>query len=142
VRFHSQVINGVNFISMDDIFGTVMPDQVKKFKLEAKKGMPIVLCMHVPFMSQSLYNMSERFWRNSNRKYTDASHKSPRGDFKRQLEDPVTSDFIKYLKKEPSLKAILCGHLHLTMEEDFSATAKQYVVGGNFLYHGQEILFS
>lgn len=142
IRFHSQVINGVNFISMDDVFGTVMPDQVEKFKAEVKKGMPIILCMHVPFFTQKLWNKSVRFWRNSGRKFTDASDKKPSGDFKRQLDDPVTSEFIKYLKKETALKAILCGHSHLTMDDVFSPTATEYVVGGNFICHGQEILFS
>lgn len=29
-----------------------------------------------------------------------------------------------------------------TMQDDFSPTAKQYLVGGNFMFHGQEILFT
>ena len=40
-----------------------------------------------------------------------------------------------------SLKAILCGHMHITIEEEFSPTARQYVVAGNFLFHGREVLF-
>ena len=33
------------------------------------------------------------------------------------------------------------GHLHITVEEQFSPTARQYVVAGNFLLHGREVLF-
>ena len=36
----------------------------------------------------------------------------------------------------------LGGHLHLTVQERFSPTAMQYVIGGNFLFHGQEVLFT
>ena len=38
-------------------------------------------------------------------------------------------------------EAILAGHLHFTAEERFSPTAMQYVVGGNFMFHGREVLF-
>ena len=65
-----------------------------------------------------------------------------RGDFKRQLEDPVTRGFIAYLRKEPLLKGILAGHLHIAVQERFSPTAMQYVVGGNYMFHGQEVLFT
>ena len=40
------------------------------------------------------------------------------------------------------LKGILAGHLHITVQDRFSPTAMQYVVGGNFMFHGQEITFS
>ena len=142
ISIFSKVVNGVNFVSVDDVFGTVTPEQVELFNAEVKKNLPIVLCMHVPFFSQSLWNKSARFWRRSNQKYTDASDIAPGSDFKRQLEDKTTSEFIASLRKEKALKAILCGHLHLTMEDDFSPYAKQYVVGGNFMCHGQEVLFS
>ena len=65
----------------------------------------------------------------------------PKGDYKRQKEDPVTRDFIAYLKGERLLKAILAGHLHITVQDRFSPTAMEYVVGGNFLFCGQEVLF-
>ena len=57
-------------------------------------------------------------------------------------EDSVTREFLAYLKGEPLLKAILAGHLHLAVQERFSPTAIQYVVGGNFMFHGQEIFFT
>ena len=65
----------------------------------------------------------------------------PTGDYLAQKEDKTTREFISYLKQEPLLKAILAGHLHITVEEQFSPTARQYVVAGNFLLHGREVLF-
>jgi hypothetical protein len=32
--------------------------------------------------------------------------------------------------------------LHITAQDRFSPTATQYVVGGNFLFHGQEVTFA
>ena len=45
-------------------------------------------------------------------------------------------------RREPLLKAILAGHMHITIQEKFSSTATQFVVGGNFMFHGEEILFT
>ena len=58
------------------------------------------------------------------------------------MTDVVTRDFIASLRREPLLKAILAGHLHITVQDRFSPTAMQYVVGGNFMFHGQEVLFT
>jgi len=139
-RFSARTINGIDFVCMDDVFGTVQPDLVELFHAEAKKGLPIVLCMHVPFFTDLIWLAHERFW-NSKGRFRSAAVEA-RGDFKRQLEDATTRDFIAYLKREPLLKAILAGHLHITVQDRFSPSAMQYVVGGNFMFHGQEIMFS
>ena len=147
VSLQSTVLNGVNFVTMDDVYGTVTRGQVERFAAEVKKGLPIVLCLHVPFLSDELavahnkYWMGET-WKEASMRFTSADVPAPRGDRKVQLTDPVTRDFIASLRGEPLLKGILAGHLHFTMQDDFSPTAKQYVVGGNYMFHGQEILFS
>ena len=38
VRFQSQVVNDVNFITLDDVYGYVTEEQVNMFKEEVKKG--------------------------------------------------------------------------------------------------------
>lgn len=137
----SQVVNGVNFITLDDVYGYVIPAQVKAFKAEVKKGLPVVLCMHVPFYTEEIWRVSRRFWKMPGMKYTDAAMPEPAGDYLAQLQDRTTREFIARLKKEPLLKAILCGHEHFTFEDRFSPTAMQYIVGPNFFFAGREILF-
>jgi predicted phosphodiesterase len=142
-RFNSRVVNGVNFVCIDDVFGTVQPDQVERFRAEVKKGLPIILCMHVPFVTPHIWRAQRKFWKDGKElKFRSAAIPDASDDYKRQLEDPITRDFIAYLKGEKLLKGILAGHLHITVQERFSPTAVQYVVGGNFLFHGQEITFS
>ena len=141
LSFAATVVNGVNFITLDDVFGTVSAAQVEKFHAEAKKGLPIVLCMHVPFFTDTIWLSHEVFWRNGE-KYSEKTVAEARVDMKRQREDPVTRDFIAYLKGEPLLKAILAGHLHIDVQDRFSPTAMEYVVGGNFMFHGQQVLVS
>ena len=141
-RFHAQTVNGVNFVCLDGVFGTVQPDLVEKFKAEAKKKLPIVLCMHVPFFTDGIWRCDYQYWSGVNKKYRNAAVPDARGDYKRQQTDPTTRDFIAYLKEEKLLKAILAGHLHITVQERFSPTAVQYVVGGNYGFVGQEVLFT
>lgn len=140
ITFHSQIARGVNFITLDDIYGYVTEKQVTLFKEEVKKGIPIVLCMHVPFYSEAMWRFNTRFW-NGKGPYRDAAIPQPSSDYQTQIKDPVTRDFITYLKKEPLLKAILAGHTHFPFEEQFSPTAVQLVVGANFTFSAREILF-
>ncbi len=140
--FASQVVNGVNFVSMDDVYGTVTAEQVKLFAVEVAKGLPIILCLHVPFYTPNIYRLDKKFWTKEGVKFRSAEVPPPSGDYKCQLDDPVTRDFIAALRKEPLLKGILAGHLHITVQDRFSPTAMQYVVGSNFLFHGEEITFA
>jgi Calcineurin-like phosphoesterase. len=140
VRFQSTIMNGVNFITLDDVYGYVTRDQVALFKEEVKKGLPIVLCMHVPFFTDDIWRVTMRFWRDKG-PYRNADIPEPSGDYLNQKEDPVTRDFISYLKTEPLLKAILAGHEHVTFEDRFSPTCMQYLVASNFLFHAREVLF-
>ena len=140
VRFQSQVVNGVNFITLDDVYGYVTKEQVKQFKKEVKKGFPIVLCMHVPFFSDDMWRANVRFWDDKGPMNYSALPEI-KSAYKVQQEDKVTRDFISYLKKQKLLKCILAGHLHYDVQDQFSPTCRQYVVAGSFLFHGEEILF-
>ena len=142
LRLHSRVVNGVNFVTLDSVYGYVCPDQVERFRAEAKKGLPIILCTHVPFYTDGIWRASQKFWSRAGRKFESAAVPDASGDYKAQLADPTTRDFIAYLKTEPLLKGLLAGHLHITAQDRFSPTATQYVVGGNFLFHGQEVTFA
>lgn len=141
ISVSSQVVNGLNFIAMDDVYGTFTSKQVKRFKKEVKKGLPIVLCLHVPLLTDDIWRATIRFWTKAPSRYTNAAVPTINGDYKAQKEDPVTRDFIAYLRQEPLLRCILAGHEHITVEDQFSPTCREYVVGPNFLFHGREVLF-
>ena len=142
ISVQSTEVFGVNFVTMDQVYGFVTAKQVERFAAEVKKGLPIVLCMHVPLFTDHIWLIHERFWRYRWKKFRIDTLPNPNGDYKRQQEDKTTRDFIAYLKSEPLLKGVLTGHLHIAIQDRFSPTAMQYVVGGNFMFHGQEILFT
>ena len=58
-----------------------------------------------------------------------------------QRADKPTLDFIAWIKEQPLLKAILCGHMHRFFEERFSPTAIQYTVGATYQGDAQVIHF-
>ncbi len=132
----STVVNGVNFVALDNVFGTVTTEQATRFEKEAKKGLPLVLCMHCPIMTPKIAQAHDMFWKTRDMKsVTDVSR------WRESYKDATTKDFIAWLRSQPLLKAILAGHLHIDIEDRFSPTAMEYVVGGNFLFHGQELIF-
>ncbi len=143
ISLQSTVVNGVNFVTMDDVYGTVTPRQVERFAAEVKKGLPIVLCLHVPFYSERILRANAHFWNRDRPKFRneDVAGAWFTGDSERQRKDATTQTFLAALRAEPLLKAILAGHVHFTVEDQFSPTAMQYVVGGNFMFHGRELLF-
>ena len=140
ISVHSQVVHGVNFIGFDDVYGTVTEKQAAFIKAEFKKGLPIILCMHVPFYTDNIFRANAKFW-TTKKTYDFGKPIVPSGEDKKQLTDPVTRDLIQFLKKQPLLKGILTGHLHITVEEKFSETATQYVIGGNYGFNAREVLF-
>ena len=46
--FASRVVNGVNFVAIDDVFYYTTEKQAELFEREVEKGLPIVLLCHVP----------------------------------------------------------------------------------------------
>lgn len=147
IAFQSTVVNGVNFITLDDVYGIVTEAQTERFAQEVKRGLPIVLCMHVPIYSDAIAIASYKFWmrgdwKTKSLKFTSAAVPKMSATRRRQTESQVMRDFVAMLRSERLLKAILVGHEHFSMRDDFSPTAKQYIVGGNFMFHGREFLFS
>ena len=138
ISLQSTVVNGVNFVTLNEVVGFVTKNHVERFHAEVKKGLPIILCMHCPFFTPELSRASSKYWQ-FNRKFRQ-DNPGPMNSF--QTNDPVTRDFIAYLKSETLLKGILTGHMHLTASDRFSPTAMQYIVGGNFMFHGEEVLFT
>jgi hypothetical protein len=141
VDFASRIMNGVNFVSIDDTLIDVKgqrgitADHMTKFENEVKKGLPIILCMHVPFRTPSMSMASRQFWGNRGKIFTQANMKViPFGK--------DTEDFIAYLKNVKLLKGILAGHNHFTFEERFSPTAMQYIVAGNYAFTARHVLFT
>lgn len=145
LRFCSKIVNGVNFIAFDDVYYYVAEDLIEKFKKEVEKGLPIVTMCHIPFYTPELFKF-ELYDQKEAWSYTIGvpedvikEHKQER--YRAQIANQTTSEFIAWLKEQSLVKALLCGHLHVNFDEQFSESARQYVVGGNFKGDAYEFTF-
>ena len=145
--FYSKVVNGVNFVAIDDVYYSVTERQHELVEQEMKKGLPVVLLCHVPLYTPKHCEYATK--RNDNgAAYVTGAPLSVTSTYKadptlpedrqwrnrgvQQRADKPTLEFVKWLKEQRQLKAILCGHCHYFYEERFSPTAMQYIVGANY----------
>lgn len=152
----SRVINGVNFVALDDVYYNVTAEQHEAMRREVAKGLPIVLMCHVPFytpnhcqtilkgnggiagyMTGAPLSITETYQQDASRPASEQW----RNRTVQQRADKATLDFIAWLKEQPLLKAILCGHCHSFYEERFSPTAMQYTVEAGYKGGAYEIEF-
>lgn len=152
----SKVVNGVNFVSVDDGYYNFTREQLEAMKREVKKGLPIVMLCHVPLYTpeHAAYALKSNGGRcayvtGAPLELTSKYECNPnlpedqqwRNRSVQQFSDEPTLEFISWLKEQPLLKAILCGHCHRFYEEQFSPTAVQYVVGAGYNGDCYEIEF-
>ncbi|MBQ5647649.1 MAG: metallophosphoesterase [Alistipes sp.] len=146
LTFHSRVVNGVNFVTLDNGYYQFSKEQFARMKKEVKRGLPIVMVCHNPLYTPE---MCERIQRGNKTKATGLTgvprhitdeyyHKErPAGEEWRnrsvqQRANKTTLKFCKWLKKQEELKAILTGHCHFYFKTQFSPTAVQYTVGSGY----------
>lgn len=152
----SRVVNGVNFVALDDVYYYVTERQHRLMEQEVAKGLPIVLICHVPFYTPKHCanvlkgnNGLAGYVTGAPLEITRTYQTNPslpadqqwRNRSVQQRADKITLDFIAWLKQQPLLKAILCGHCHHFYEEQFSDTAVQYVVGAGYNGEAYEVEF-
>ena len=146
LTFHSRVLNGVNFVTLDNGYYKISKEQFSKMKKEVKKGLPIILVCHNPFYTPDLCNYALKRWKGKAAYLVGVPEEitstfqvkstKPGEEWRnrsvQQHADKTTLKFCKWLKKQEELKAILCGHLHFNYKTQFSPTATQYTVRGGY----------
>jgi 3',5'-cyclic AMP phosphodiesterase CpdA len=145
ISFASKVVNGVNFVAMDDASYRITEEQAALFEKEAEKGLPIVLVCHIPPYSPRLFDVAMRVWRKGAYLCGVPDEKMGRyapGELKQQRTDALTRDFLARLRSEPLLRAVLCGHIHKTSFDRFSPTACTCVAGPNYMGEAQLVSFA
>ncbi|MBR5483630.1 MAG: metallophosphoesterase [Alistipes sp.] len=156
LKVASQVINGINFVALDDVYYNVTAEQHELMRREVEKGLPIVLMCHVPFYTPKhcadvlkgnkglagyVTGAPLEITRTYQTNPSLPADEQWRNRSVQQRSDEPTLEFIAWLKQQPLLKAILCGHCHHFYEEQFSPTAIQYVVGAGYNGDAYEIEF-
>lgn len=109
-NFHSEIVNGVNFVSMDNAMTYFTEAQITKLQAEIDKGYPIILSYHVPFPMEGM---------------------AP--------EDTITLDetskkmYDLICANSDIIKAAVCGHTHVEYNGFFEGTSiPQYIFNATY----------
>lgn len=141
----SRVVNGVNLVAFDNARLQLREETVKRLKDEFAKGLPVVLLCHIPpaytkkLLDASVVSRREILLGQGESEAHVASLPYPKPIESRY--DDRTRAFYDWLRGQPLLKAILCGHLHAQVRDRFSETADLVLAGGNYEGLGLEIRF-
>ena len=127
IRMSSRVINGVNFVAIDDGYYLFDEEELAFLKGEVDKGLPIVLLVHNPIYEEVLYGILSPtpggigYLTGVPDEITCLYKDAHR--YKQQKADAITHETCNYIKNQPLIKAVLTGHLHCT----YSGQLKQGV---------------
>lgn len=130
IRFSCREINGVNLVAIDNGYYLFEQVQLDALKDVAKQKKPMILFMHTPLYTESLYNFSKA--RGGDAVYLMATPEEKMDwysghRFRQQRADAVTKDAYDYIMAEPLIKALITGHLHVNYEERLASGAQQIV---------------
>ena len=136
IRMSARVINGVNFVALDNGYYLFEQEQLEFVKNEVLKGFPIVLMMHTPLFEQNLFDelmgtMGECRVEKPCAYLAGVPEEQMKdysaGRFEQQKADSITLKAIEYFKSEPLIKAILAGHVHRTMDARLTKDIPQII---------------
>lgn len=129
--FLSRIINGVNFVAIDNNYYRFSEKQLEFLKKEVQKGLPVILAIHNPLYTNDLFRFvmgrSECAYLVATPEECMQSYSEYR--YRQQLADRATLEMVRYIEQEPAIKAILAGHLHRDYE-GFTDGGKPQIVTG------------
>ena len=127
----SRVIGGVNFVQYDNggLSDCIGLEQFALVRKEFEKGLPVVLLCHMPFFTDAIADFIVRTHNGMTRDrlYDGYLQGTPWAK-----SEPGRKEMLAWLKGQPLLKAIICGHLHREFVDDFTPTVRQYVAAANY----------
>ena len=117
IRFASRKINGVNLVAIDNGYYLFDEAQFEGLKKEVACGLPIILFMHTPLYDKELYQiMAEKNLLGSAAYMVAVPDELmtyySKSRYEQQHADDLTREMTEYIKAQPLIKAIFCGHIH------------------------------
>ena len=134
--FNSRMVGGVNFVAIDDSYHQFEPWQLTRLKKELAKGLPIILCLHVPLFEQSLYDYHvSRSGPGTSCYLAGCPEDDLPDDEWRAIEirpRGITEEMAAFIKSQPQIRAVLAGHVHFSFESFLAPGRPQFVTGGGY----------
>lgn len=123
IRMSSRVIDGLNFVALDNGYYKFEAEQLAFLKEQVALGLPIVLMIHTPLYEPNFYQDAMNRFHDSAylcgvpdellENYTP-------GHREYQAADAITKETVAYIAGEPLIKAILTGHMHYDYDSVFA----------------------
>ncbi len=131
IRYSSRIINGVNFVAIDNSYYLFDAEQLNFLKEQIQKPFPVVLLLHTPLYTESLYNHMINSLHNDSAYLMNVPTEkmSMYSDYRlrQQKADNATLQAYKIITTGSNIKAILTGHLHFDYEDKITDSLTQYV---------------
>ena len=131
--FCAKLIGGVNFVAFDNCsnWGNTQQKIHKRIREEFAKGLPTVLVMHKPIMTEA------------SRTWCIKDHHAPENNLAAYLYAVAGAEreFVDWCCRQPNFKAVLCGHFHEEKQWKLSDTVTEYVAGAAYKGSAYEITF-
>ena len=133
MRFDSRKINGVNLIAIDDGYYLFEQAQLDALKREVAYGLPIILFMHTPIYDPDLYRIAGEQNCLDEAAYMVATPEElmkgySEYRYRQQKADKITLETVEYIKNQPLIRAIFCGHIHeFVSETKLTGHITQYI---------------
>lgn len=128
IDFCTLKVGELTLIGLDNSQYQVSKEQAERVLATLKQGEPTVLCCHIPFYCETLWESVRDYWdmpllvgcpdEALRQSFVDASSIRPQAE---------TAMFVERLKTFPNLVAILAGHVHFNHEDRFSEYTVQIV---------------
>lgn len=135
--FDSRLIGGLNVVTLDNSYYRITDGQLDMLKAEVAKGYPILLAMHVPFYTPTLFTQVEAGYLVGTP--DDALATLPENRQIQQAVDDATRYAVEYITHEPAIKALITGHKHCNHEESLASGLIQYTTHGSFAGYVREV---
>ncbi len=147
IEFASKIFNGINVITVDNNYYRFTENALGKLQAEVAKGLPIIIGFHMPIYTPEFFEYGMGAMGNQCSWLVDvpadklAMYKNEQKR-KEQAPTKATTEFVKYMKSQPLIKAVLCGHFHSAMDATVFGNVRQYCVGATNRYLAQEFIIN
>lgn len=130
--FGSRIIEGVKFVTLDNVYYYVLPEHLLLFQKELSEGLPTVLIVHTPLYSADTYSQVVKKHEKGVPPYLcGCPEECLRGleemRYKQQLPNDTTRAFLQLCEKSENLKAVISGHLHFGLVSNLDSGTAQFV---------------
>ena len=115
----SMQIGGVNLVALDDSLAQFSWLQLDFLKAEVKKGLPILLFLHLPIYSPTFVPKAYEWWDSSMCVGTPLDVLAAHGETDPKMPaDEATQAMLELIRTEPLIKAVFASHLHFADEAE------------------------